>query len=163
MTTADTALDVAIGAAGAAGLLLLTTGYLWLQVRRMRRAQKVVIGSKSTDIVEYAMSLLARVEQAESTAGAAQSAVRALSERVDGCFERRALLRYDALEGAGAKQSVTIALMDASDRATCSRRSRAAIMRASTSKTCETGSATSSSPRRRSASSQKRPPEGRRG
>ena len=27
----------------------------------MRRAQKVVIGSKSTDIVEYAMSLLARV------------------------------------------------------------------------------------------------------
>ena len=40
MTTADTALDVAIGAAGAAGLLLLFTGYLWIQVRRMRRAQK---------------------------------------------------------------------------------------------------------------------------
>ena len=37
MTTADTALDVAIGAAGAAGLVLLITGYLWLQVRRMRR------------------------------------------------------------------------------------------------------------------------------
>ena len=50
MTTADTALDVAIGAAGAAGLLLLTTGYLWVQVRRMRRAQKVVIGSKSATI-----------------------------------------------------------------------------------------------------------------
>ena len=98
--TADTALDVAIGAAGAAGLLLLITGYLWLQVRRMRRAQKVVIGSKSADIVEYAMELLARVEHAESTAGAAESAVRALSDRVDGCFERRALLRYDALEGA---------------------------------------------------------------
>jgi hypothetical protein len=114
MTTADTALDVAIGAAGAAGLLLLTTGYLWLQVRRMRRAQKVVIGSRSADIVEYAMSLLARVEHAETTAGAAESAVRALSDRVDGSFGRRALLRYDALEGAGAKQSVTIALMDAS-------------------------------------------------
>jgi hypothetical protein len=97
MTTADTALDVAIGAAGAAGLLLLTTGYLWLQVRRMRRAQKVVIGSKSADIVEYAMSLLARVEHAETAAGAAESAVRALSARVD-----------------GSKQSVTIALMDAS-------------------------------------------------
>ena len=48
------------------------------------------------------------------SAAAAQSAVRSLTERVDGCFERRALLRYDALEGAGAKQSVTIALMDAS-------------------------------------------------
>ena len=113
MSTADTALDVAVGAAGAAGLLLLLTILLWIQVRRMRRAQKVVIGSSSADLVEYAMSLLARVEAAEATADAAQSAVRALSERVDGCFERRALLRYDALEGAGAKQSVTIALMDA--------------------------------------------------
>ena len=114
MSTADTALDVAIGAAGAAGVLLLFTLYLWLQVRRMRKAQKVVIGSTGADLVEYAMSLLARVEQAEGTAGAAQAAVQALAGRVDGCFERRALLRYDALEGAGAKQSVTIALMDAS-------------------------------------------------
>jgi len=112
MSTADTALDVAIGAAGAAGVLLLFTLYLWLQVRRMRKAQKVVIGSTGADLVEYAMSLLARVEQAEGTAGSAQAAVQALAGRVDGCFERRALLRYDALEGAGAKQSVTIALMD---------------------------------------------------
>jgi uncharacterized protein DUF4446 len=112
VTTADTALDVAVGAAGAAGLLLIITLYLSLQVRRMRRAQKVVIGSRSGDIVEYAMSLLARVEHAESTADAAESAVRRLTGRVDGCFERRALLRYDALEGAGPKQSVTIALMD---------------------------------------------------
>jgi hypothetical protein len=72
-----------------------------------------VIGSTGADLVEYAMSLLARVEQAEGTAGSAQAAVQALAGRVDGCFERRALLRYDALEGAGAKQSVTIALMDA--------------------------------------------------
>jgi len=113
MSTADTALDVAIGAVGAAGVLLLFTLYLWLQVRRMRKAQKVVIGSTGADLVEYAMSLLARVEQAEGTAGSAQAAVRALAGRVDGCFERRALYRYDALEGAGAKQSVTIALMDA--------------------------------------------------
>ena len=35
MSTADTALDVAIGAAGAAGVLLLFTLYLWLQVRRI--------------------------------------------------------------------------------------------------------------------------------
>lgn len=112
MSTADTALDVAIGAAVAAGLLLLLTFSLWMQVRRMRKAQKVVIGSRTGDIVEYAMSLLARVEQAEATAGAAQAAVRALTGRVDACFERRAIHRYDALEGAGAKQSVTIALMD---------------------------------------------------
>src|SRR4029078_1184409 len=55
-----------------------------------------------------------RAQRAWGPAGSAQAAVRALSDRVDGCFERRALLRYDALEGGGAKQSVTIALMDAS-------------------------------------------------
>ena len=114
MTTAETALDVAVGAAAAAGVLLLLSIYLWVKLRRIRRAQKVVIGSSSADLVEYAMSLLARVEHAEATAGGAQAAVSALSQRVDGCFERRALLRYDALEGTGGKQSVTIALMDAS-------------------------------------------------
>jgi hypothetical protein len=114
VTTAGTALDVSIGAAAAAGVLLLTTGYLALQLRRIRRAQKIVIGSGGQDLVEYAMSLLARVERSEAAVGAAQTAVRSLGDRVDACFQRRALVRYDALEGAGGKQSVSIALLDAS-------------------------------------------------
>jgi len=114
VTTARTALDVAVGAAAAAGVLLLMWGYMALQLRRIRRAQKVVIGGGEHDLVEYAMSLLTRVERAEATAGAAQTAVRALADTVEACFQRRALVRYDALEGAGGKQSVSIALLDAS-------------------------------------------------
>lgn len=113
MTTAQTALDVSIGAAVAAGVLLLVALYLALQLRRIRRAQKVVIGSGGQDLVEYAMSLLARVERAEAAAAASQTAVRSLGDRVDACFQRQALVRYDALEGAGGKQSVSIALLDA--------------------------------------------------
>lgn len=113
MTTAQTALDVSIGAAVGAGVLLLVALYLALQLRRIRRAQKVVIGSGGQDLVEYAMSLLARVERAEAAAAASQTAVRSLGDRVDACFQRQALVRYDALEGAGGKQSVSIALLDA--------------------------------------------------
>ena len=113
MTTAQTALDVSIGAAVGAGVLLLVSLYLALQLRRIRRAQKVVIGSGGQDLVEYAMSLLARVERAEAAAAASQTAVRSLGDRVDACFQRQALVRYDALEGAGGKQSVSIALLDA--------------------------------------------------
>ena len=113
MTTAQTALDVSIGAAVGAGVLLLISIYLALQLRRIRRAQKVVIGSGGQDLVEYAMGLLARVERAEAAAGASQTAVRSLGDRVDACFQRQALVRYDALEGAGGKQSVSIALLDA--------------------------------------------------
>jgi hypothetical protein len=113
VTTAQTALDVSIGAAVGAGVLLVVALYLALQLRRIRRAQKVVIGSGGQDLVEYAMSLLARVERAEAAAGASQTAVRSLGDRVDACFQRQALVRYDALEGAGGKQSVSIALLDA--------------------------------------------------
>ena len=52
-------------------------------------------------------------ERAEAAAGASQTAVRSLGDRVDACFQRQALVRYDALEGAGGKQSVSIALLDA--------------------------------------------------
>jgi hypothetical protein len=43
-----------------------------------------------------------------------EAAAAAVGKRVDRCLERRSMLRYDAIEGAGGRQSVTIALMDAS-------------------------------------------------
>jgi Protein of unknown function (DUF4446) len=113
MSRADTALYVAIAAAAAAGLLLLCSLYLLLLVRRMRRDQKLVVGSDTHDLVEYAVGLLARVEEVEHRATEVEQRVVAATARVNGCFQRRALLRYDALEGSGGKQSATIAVMDA--------------------------------------------------
>ena len=114
MTTASEARDIAIGAAAAAGVLLLAVVYLLAALRRIRRAQRLVVGTDSHDLVEYAVSLLARVEQVEGRADAVEAATAAVGRRVDRCLERRAMLRYDAIEGAGGRQSVTIALMDAS-------------------------------------------------
>jgi hypothetical protein len=113
MTRADTALYVAIAAAVAAGVLLVCTLYLLAVLRRVRRDQRLVVGSDTHDLVEYAVGLLARVEQVEGRADRVEQQVAAAIARVDGCVQRRSLLRYDALEGSGGKQSATIALMDA--------------------------------------------------
>jgi HAMP domain-containing protein len=114
VTTAVEARDIAIGAAVAAGVLLLAVLYLAVMLRRMRRGQRLVVGTDSHDLVEYAMSLLARVEQVEGRASAVEAASAQVGKRVDHCLERRSMLRYDAIEGASGRQSVTIALMDAS-------------------------------------------------
>jgi hypothetical protein len=114
VTVATQARDIAIAAAAAAGVLLIVVAYLAVTLRRMRRSQRIVVGTDSHDLVEYAMSLLARVEQVEGRADAVEAAAAAVGKRVDRCLERRAMLRYDAIEGAGGRQSVTIALMDAS-------------------------------------------------
>jgi len=114
VTTAAEARDIAIGAAAAAAVLLVLVVYLLVALRRIRRAQRLVVGTDGHDLVEYAVSLLARVEQVEGRATEVEAAAEAVGKRVDRCLERRAMLRYDALEGAGGRQSVTIALMDAS-------------------------------------------------
>src|SRR5689334_4682449 len=113
MSRADTAFYVAIAAAAATGVLLLCVLYLLVVVRRMRRDQRLIVGSDTHDLVEYAVGLLARVEEVERRATEVEQRVAATTARVNGCFQRRALLRYDALEGSGGKQSATIAVMDA--------------------------------------------------
>ena len=113
MTTADTALVVAGIACGLALLLLVFAVYQSVQLRRIRAAQKLLLGSDQQDLVEYAVGLLARVEHVESRADGVQGELAQVARRVDGCLQRRALLRYDALDGAGGRQSVSVALLDA--------------------------------------------------
>jgi len=113
MTRTDLALYVAIGAAVAAGVLLILVAYLLVLLRRLRRDQRLLVGGDTSDLVEYAVGLLARVEQVERRADAVEGSVQATTGRVEGCFQRHSLLRYDALEGSGGKQSATIAVMDA--------------------------------------------------
>ena len=71
-----------------------------------------MLGSDQQDMVEYAVGLLARVEAVESRAGEVELGVARIGSRLDGCLQRRALLRYDALDGTGGRQSVSMALLD---------------------------------------------------
>ena len=113
MSTADTALLVAAVACALAVLLGLATIYLIVQLRRMRRGQRLLLGADQQDLVEYAVGLLARVEHVESRADHVEQGVQQVTGRLDGVLQRWALLRYDALEGTGGRQSVSLALLDA--------------------------------------------------
>jgi Protein of unknown function (DUF4446) len=113
VSTADTALLVAAVACALAVLLGLATIYLIVQLRRMRRGQRLLLGADQHDLVEYAVGLLARVEHVESRADHVEHGLQQLTGRLDGVLQRWALLRYDALEGTGGRQSVSLALLDA--------------------------------------------------
>lgn len=113
MSTADTALLVAAVACALAVLLGLATIYLVVQLRRMRRGQKLLLGADQHDLVEYAVGLLARVEHVESRADHVEQGLQQVTGRLDGVLQRWALLRYDALEGTGGRQSVSLALLGA--------------------------------------------------
>jgi Protein of unknown function (DUF4446) len=109
-----TDLALVVGGVGCAlaVLLAIVTLVLWMRVRRMRRGQKLLLGADQQDLVEYAVGLLARVEQVEARAAQVDGRVAQVVERLDGCLQRWSLLRYDALEGAGGRQSVSMAMLD---------------------------------------------------
>jgi hypothetical protein len=113
VSTADTALLVAAVACALAVLLGLATIYLIVQLRRMRRGQRLLLGADQHDLVEYAVGLLARVEHVESRADHVEQGLQQVTGRLDGVLQRWALLRYDALDGTGGRQSVSLALLDA--------------------------------------------------
>jgi hypothetical protein len=113
VSTADTALLVAAVACTLAVLLGLATIYLIVQLRRMRRGQRLLLGADQQDLVEYAVGLLARVEHVESRADHVEQGLQQVTGRLDGVLQRWALRRYDALEGTGGRQSVSLALLDA--------------------------------------------------
>jgi len=113
VSTADTALLVAAVACALAVLLGLAIIYLSVQLRRMRRGQRLLLGADQQDLVEYAVGLLARVEHVESRADHVEQGLQQVTGRLDGVLQRWALLRYDALEGTGGRQSVSVALLDA--------------------------------------------------
>ena len=112
MSRADLALLVAAAACALAVLLLAMTVVLWVRLRRMRRGQKLLLGADQHDLVEYAVGLLARVEKVEARSDQVDRSVQQVTARLDGVLQRWALLRYDALDGAGGRQSVSMAMLD---------------------------------------------------
>jgi hypothetical protein len=112
-TLRDIAPYLALGAAVAvivlAGLLVV----LSLSVRRLRRAQQVVLGSHGE------RDIVAHVEGRDGQVRNQREAVEALERRIDEqkrdldkAFTHRALLRYDAFRESGGEQSASLALLD---------------------------------------------------
>jgi hypothetical protein len=109
----------ALAAGGVALLALLWAAVLAFKVRRLRNAQRAVLGaSGDRDLVEQAMGLEAAFVQlrdwVEETARGIERRMGDAEDRIDGCVAYTSLVRYDAYGEMSGRQSSSMALLDAS-------------------------------------------------
>src|ERR687888_2536349 len=105
---------IAIGAAAAAGVALIAAAVLYVRVRRLRSAQLVLLGGGKGDLVDFAVSLQARIDDLHGAVDEVAAGLARLDRRLDGALARTAIVRYDAYEGTGGHQSASVALLDSS-------------------------------------------------
>jgi hypothetical protein len=106
-------LAVAIAACAVAGLALLAVLFLWRRVVRIRSAQSVLLGNGTADLLEFAVSLQARIDDVHRAVDEVAAGLSSVDRRVDGSVTNTAVVRYDAYEGTGGQQSASVALLDA--------------------------------------------------
>jgi hypothetical protein len=109
---------VALAAAAGALIALIGLLVLSLRMRRVRGAQRVVLGPYGqTDLVAHASALQEAFEalhaRVEEVAQRLDERMSAAEDRLDGAIAYRALVRYDAYNEMSGHQSTTIALLDA--------------------------------------------------
>ena len=104
---------IAIAAAAAAGLGLLLALVLYLKLRGVRRAQSVLLGTGKDDLVDFAVSLQARIDDLHRAVDEVAAGLSRLDKRIDGCLSHTSIVRYDAYEDAGGHQSASLAFLDA--------------------------------------------------
>jgi hypothetical protein len=113
MAGVDAALVVAIVALALTAVAVLLAGWSFLQLRRSRAAQQVLLGGKKADLVDFAVSLQGRIDDLHRAVDEVAAGLARVDRRVDGAIAKTSIVRYDAFEGTG-HQSATVALLDAS-------------------------------------------------
>jgi Protein of unknown function (DUF4446) len=104
---------IAIGAAALSVVALAFAIVFFVQLRRVRRAQKVMLGNGTDDLVDFAVSLQARMDDLHRAVDEVAAGLSRIDKRVDGCLSHTSIVRYDAYEDAGGHQSASLAFLDA--------------------------------------------------
>lgn len=104
---------LALAAGGVALLALLAALWMWFQLRRVRSAQLVLLGGGKADLVDFAVSLQARIDDLHRGVDEIAAGLARVDRRVDGTVSKTSIVRYDAYEGTGGHQSASVALLDA--------------------------------------------------
>jgi hypothetical protein len=108
--------DVAtwLAAAGIAGAVIAVAVAVWAlaTVRKARAAQQVLLGGGKADLVDFAVSLQARIDDLHRAVDEVAAGLARVDRRLDGAIAKTSVVRYDAFEGTG-HQSATVALLDA--------------------------------------------------
>lgn len=117
MTSPDGLYDW-LALAAAAGALLAFVLLLWnaLALRRLRRAQKVVLGGAERDVIGHAADLQREFvtlrDWIDETGGAIDRRMAQAEARLDGAVAHTAMIRYDAYGELTGHQSSSVALVD---------------------------------------------------
>ena len=106
-------LILATAAAAAAAVALGVCFWLWVRVRRLRNAQRVLLGGGRSDLVDFAVSLQARIDDLHRAVDEIAAGLSRVDRRVDGTLTNTAVVRYDAYAGTGGHQSASFAFLDA--------------------------------------------------
>ena len=108
---------VALVGCGLAAIALVLLGWLAIQLRRARAAQRAVLGDQGThDLVEHAVGLQeafrALHAYVEDVAARLDHRMGVAEDRLDGAVAYHGLVRYDAYNEMSGRQSTSIALLD---------------------------------------------------
>ena len=106
-------LAVAVAACAAAVLALVLGFRALAAVGAIESGQAVVLGSGRSDLLEFAVSLQARIDDLHRAVDEVATGLSRVDRRVDGSLTNTAVVRYDAYEGTGGQQSASVALLDA--------------------------------------------------
>ena len=109
---------VALAAAGLAFLAFVWVVVLAVKFRRLRAAQRTVLGGAEADLVSHAAAIQEAFVQlrdwVEESATRLEGRMATAEHRIDGCVAHTSLIRYDAWGEMSGHQSSTLALLDAS-------------------------------------------------
>ncbi len=110
----EVALAVALAACVVAAIAVLAAAYLVHRVRALQKTQRVVLGGgASRDLVDFAVSLQGRIDDLHGAVDEVATGLSRVDRRVDGAITNTAVVRYDAYEDTGGKQSASFAFLDA--------------------------------------------------
>jgi hypothetical protein len=110
--SSSTATWIAIGASCAGGTGLVLAALSWLRLGRVRAAQNVLLGGGKADLVDFAVSLQARIDDLHRAVDEVAAGLTRLDQRIDGSIAKTSIVRYDAYKDTGGHQSSSVALLD---------------------------------------------------
>jgi Protein of unknown function (DUF4446) len=110
--TATEALIVAIAGAAVGAVGLGLAWWAWVKVKRVRDAQRLLLGGGRKDLVDFSVSLQGRIDDLHRAVDEIAAGLARVDRRVDGTVMNRSIVRYDAYEDTGGHQSASLALLD---------------------------------------------------
>lgn len=113
MFTATTAAILGIVGIGVGAVGIGLAWWSSVKVRRVREAQKILVGGGRKDLVDFAVSLQGRIDDLHGAVDEVAAGLARIDRRVDGVVSNTSIVRYDAYEDTGGHQSASLALLDA--------------------------------------------------